>query len=528
MYRRRDSRENARKAFSGVGQARYLATKSQTPCGFFVRISVYSEHHEQVRFETRAIWNSSNPDFNQESSLQLSESDFDKRLLISVCYVDDNDKDQAEVLGCMSFGLQHLAKRESRGWFYLLTKEIGLRRHVPVCGRSRSVSLGARGIPSINKDIKETEDIQVTVYKGKQGFGFTVAESCPVKIGEVMKGSPAECSGLDTGDVIIKVNGLNVSRSTSVSVWKLIKCSSDSLFLVIKRSQSPSITSGYSSHSSTKKDTTDSDQSLAKGNDQNEYNTASPLICNARTTLADDANKMAAIRRLLHSEMDFVDFMNRGMQLFSRPLRHSILNSHQYNTLFQNIEKIVAISENLVKQLSRGISSGNMDMSIGQIYQLKIHILEEAYILYSKGFSKSLQILTDLTKLRSCRKFIKKVPSCSGEPSISGFVFRPIMHIQALQQIIQELYASSDCELQRSLSQVAEGLNNCVCHVNNNDRAQLRRSNSSRTSVRFLPRRSVRSLRSMLSRGSSFLDTMSIRSVKPRKSETSLNFSRMS
>lgn len=41
---------------------------------------------------------------------QLSESDFDRRLLITVYHVDENVH-EADVLGCMSFGLRHLIKR---------------------------------------------------------------------------------------------------------------------------------------------------------------------------------------------------------------------------------------------------------------------------------------------------------------------------------------------------------------------------------------------------------------------------------
>lgn len=40
-------------------------------------------------------------------------------------------------------------------------------------------------------------------------------------------------------------------------------------------------------------------------------------------------------------EMDFIDVMHAGMQRYSRPLRHCILNPRQHFTLFQNIEKVV-------------------------------------------------------------------------------------------------------------------------------------------------------------------------------------------
>lgn len=59
--------------------------------------------------------------------------------------------------------------------------------------------------------------------RGKHGFGFSVAESCPVKVGRVDGVSPAQMAGILTDDVIIRVNGLNVSRSTAVSVAKLMK-----------------------------------------------------------------------------------------------------------------------------------------------------------------------------------------------------------------------------------------------------------------------------------------------------------------
>lgn len=39
-------------------------------------------------------------------------------------------------------------------------------------------------------------------------------------------------------------------------------------------------------------------------------------------------------------EMDFIDVMHAGMQRYSRPLRHCILNPRQHFTLFQNIEKV--------------------------------------------------------------------------------------------------------------------------------------------------------------------------------------------
>ena len=64
---------------------------------------------------------------------------------------------------------------------------------------------------------------QVSISRGSSGFGFTVIDSCPVKVGKVEKGSPAAETGLCPGDHILSVNGHNVSRSQSSGVAKIVK-----------------------------------------------------------------------------------------------------------------------------------------------------------------------------------------------------------------------------------------------------------------------------------------------------------------
>ena len=52
------------------------------------------------------------------------------------------------------------------------------------------------------------------------------------------------------------------------------------------------------------------------------------------------STQQAALQSLLECEQDFVDVMHRGIQMFSRPLRHHILTSQQHSNIFQNIEKV--------------------------------------------------------------------------------------------------------------------------------------------------------------------------------------------
>ena len=59
--------------------------------------------------------------------------------------------------------------------------------------------------------------------KGKSGYGFTVSGNSPVKVCRVDPGSAAEAAGLKPDDCIVRIDGLNVSRSTADSVARIIK-----------------------------------------------------------------------------------------------------------------------------------------------------------------------------------------------------------------------------------------------------------------------------------------------------------------
>jgi len=54
--------------------------------------------------------------------------------------------------------------------------------------------------------------------------------------------------------------------------------------------------------------------------------------------LPDDVSER--IRQVALCEQQFVDNVNEGVQLLSRPLRHLLLTAGQHTTLFQNIEKV--------------------------------------------------------------------------------------------------------------------------------------------------------------------------------------------
>ena len=73
----------------------------------------------------------------------------------------------------------------------------------------------------------------VEVTRGKSGYGFTISGQNPCILSCIVSGSPADRCGLKTGDYLMAVNGLNISKSPHDDVVRLIGSSSGLLVLQI-------------------------------------------------------------------------------------------------------------------------------------------------------------------------------------------------------------------------------------------------------------------------------------------------------
>ncbi|KAH3693868.1 hypothetical protein DPMN_081307 [Dreissena polymorpha] len=139
----------------------------------------------------------------------------------------------------MSFGVRNLPKLEAcpvTRWYQLLSEAVGCRTHVTVPTRNkpslpvlqtmdqRPSQIVEHLVPKVNKVVPSDSRHVISVLRSPYGsFGFSVVDSCPVKVGRVDGASRAEEAGPRPGDLIIRVKGQNVSRVTSVSVSKCIR-----------------------------------------------------------------------------------------------------------------------------------------------------------------------------------------------------------------------------------------------------------------------------------------------------------------
>ncbi|XP_045191341.2 uncharacterized protein LOC123548240 [Mercenaria mercenaria] len=509
-----------------VIQGRQLSTKWKNSCDSFVKLSLLPDDGKKPKCKTEVVQDTNNPLYDEKFSFELNEEDHNKRLMVSVWH-RDTLAGVNEFLGCMSFGIRHLTnpKKEVNGWYYLLTEDVGRKKHLQVSHRQYP-QLKIRNqshIPSVNKDVWGTESLSLTLHRGKTGFGFSVIEACPVRVGRVDGASPAEAAGLQPGDIIIRLNKQNVSRSTATSVAKLIKHSSNTMVLELHRPRP--VTYEHLENSPLSSTNTDTcnygndithnnyrDQSVPQiytlNDDEDKENEVSiedqtlypinphiaslatstplPLLARGhRTVQTCEVRKQEAIHRLLSLELDFIDLMHAGMQRYSRPLRHCILSHSHHAALFQNIEKLVTISEYHVKQMhdnapSSFISeddtdtSGSSDnhnfiQSIGLIYQSKVHMLCQAYDLYAKGISAANQLLSELRRNEDFVRFVRDPPLEGNQPSISTFIYRPVQHVRELYKVIQEVFSntSTDSSDYNSLKELVEVLQECSTNITN-------------------------------------------------------------
>ena len=139
---------------------------------------------------------------------------------------------------------------------------------------------------------------------------------------------------------------------------------------------------------------------------------------------------------LIEIEKEFLHQLELGVQWYSRPLKHYLISSMEHAKLFQNIEKILAISRYQLNRL-QSLSDRTIVNHIGQIFHEKVQLICEAFARYSSGYSDACLQLKQLSKCASFERFIHG--NNSKTFSIEQFLQIPINHMENLANQLDSL-----------------------------------------------------------------------------------------
>ncbi|XP_076454818.1 uncharacterized protein LOC143289654 [Babylonia areolata] len=318
----------------------------------------------------------------------------------------------------------------------------GKEVHHAVCA-SKSSTCGCQKAPQqkqiieFNKDDFDFESVRVmcTLSRGRSGFGFTITEDSPVRVGRVEHDSPAEEAGVRAGDSIIMVNQRNVSRSTINGVARLIRETDGVLHLEVSRpaglpgeAQSP-MTRLANPPSSSELPLPARLEPLGSAATESGFESVSELDDSGETRKRRKKKRRVGeqvqrVRQLLSHETDFIAFMRRGMKRYcpsattttttttttSTQQGHTpLLSPARRRVLFQNVEEI--------------------------------HRLCRAHVTYAQGLGSANRMLSELRGHARFARFLQEPPLAAGrQPSISAFLFRPLQHVKELSLVLEDLF----------------------------------------------------------------------------------------
>ncbi len=160
--------------------------------------------------------------------------------------------------------------------------------------------------------------------------------------------------------------------------------------------------------------------------------------------------KTQLIGDLIEMEANFVSYLSMAVATLARPLRSFFMQQHDYFTLFQNIEKILIISENFLRSMDKW-SALDLYTRIGQLYTQKINLFREAFTTYTKGYAKSQFLLNDLkSHSKQFRLFLNETQS--GSMTINNLINLPLIHITKTLNYFKQIRRLT-CESKRNPSE---------------------------------------------------------------------------
>ncbi|CAF1488453.1 unnamed protein product [Adineta steineri] len=158
------------------------------------------------------------------------------------------------------------------------------------------------------------------------------------------------------------------------------------------------------------------------------------------TTLSSSSSREHSetiLEQILSFEKNYYENLKQYIIKYSRPLRR-YLNSDEIVDLFQNIEKISAISESIIRQGEKLLDNTDniSNISISMIYQSWSGVMIDSYNSY---LSRSIQAQNALKQYENKIAYFLQFPIEYIEREIIAFILSPIRHVCLLNDLFQSM-----------------------------------------------------------------------------------------
>ncbi|XP_025832113.1 uncharacterized protein LOC108734687 isoform X2 [Agrilus planipennis] len=287
----------------------------------------------------------------------------------------------------------------------------------------------------------------------KTSFGFSVVWTHPPRVERIEKGSPAEKAGMMPGDYIIFVDKHNVVMMPEVDILNLIKSCGNQLTLEIfrrhpsKNGPSPNYHQANKFSGSTSKLLTSSSALTyhrpSTVGSTHTTNLAS-VDCNRKrlhlpqvtfssekTIMDPEEARRKTLYQIINKEQAYVTELQFGTNRFLFPLaeRRDILSPMEHRILFQNLEEILKISEDILDNIVQEDGEQSIQ-NVPFAFYRKLAEFTTAYRKYCSGIKKADCVLADRTKYANSGfvRFLQTPLIPRKRPDITAFIHRPLQH----------------------------------------------------------------------------------------------------
>nr|NP_570001.5 Protostome-specific GEF, isoform F [Drosophila melanogaster]AAF45777.5 Protostome-specific GEF, isoform F [Drosophila melanogaster] len=350
----------------------------------------------------------------------------------------------------------------------------------------------------------------------ERGFGFSIVWTHPPRVEKIEAGLSADRCGILPGDYVIFVDKHNVVTMPEADVLNLIRSQGSSLTLEIFRRSGAGATTITSTdlgqnnvHISTRLGaavglgseehtlaTTATGTTTVMSLQRTTSTRIQPLAnsmsrpataCSGTTSSIEAAkrrlhlpqvtfskesivpvtdNRRRFLLQLISREQNFTAALHFGVDRFVQPLgeRKDLISPNDHRTLFQNIDELLRIAEDILEQLC---SSDQQDQEpqmnfASRVYLSKTTAICAAYKKYCNGIKRADCVLVNKSRQTGSEfiAFITEPAVPRKRPDLTMFIHRPLQHFREILKLMQLLAGNChvDTEEHKNFSTVINEL----------------------------------------------------------------------